>query len=241
MFRFLASLALILSASSAAHALNPVSGEYACGRINNSSLRLDCYEAARYGIDGYAAAACDRMTGAEETVACVRAVSGRSVIREAVLACDRIRSAALTTECLRTIGDQYYSDRDIRVCDGMWSAEETISCFRRLGSSLRPLPPVTRPGGGTPPTVRAETCYVRQTNEWVDGERFFSLVHEWTRRNNRCAVARIHSVPYSGRVYDRDGRRVERESGGLSNSEVDNVLRRNGLRGCEQFSCTETR
>jgi hypothetical protein len=93
--------------------------------------------------------------------------------------------------------------------------------------------------GRRPPTVGSEYCYVSQTNKWVDGDRFFSLVHEWTMRNYRCAVAKIATIPYSGRIYDRDGSRIARERGGLSNSEVDSVLSSYGLWGCERFTCQE--
>lgn len=93
--------------------------------------------------------------------------------------------------------------------------------------------------GNDAPPVRSNSCYVTQLNQWVDGDEFFSKVHEWTVRNRTCAVAKIHSLPYSGRVYDRDGSRVAKESGGLSNSEVDRVLSRYNLWGCERFTCQE--
>lgn len=112
------------------------------------------------------------------------------------------------------------------------------------GIGVDPLyPPYTpgRPGTSRPPTVRGDVCYVRQSGEWVDGDRFFSLAHEYARRHRTCVVARIANVPYSGRIYNRDGSRVARDRGGLSNSEADQIMRTYGLRGCERFSCDERR
>lgn len=252
MIRMILASAIVLFSGTAAYALNPTSGEYVCNRISSSSLRIDCYEAiSRRGIDGYAAALCDRITSSSATVDCVRSAAGRSFVRSAVIACDRITSSSMTVDCLRAISDKYYTESEVRICDGVSSSSGTVDCFRRLGSynggSVIPSYPTNpsypsnpRPGQN-PPSVRGELCYVAQTGEWVDGDEFFSLVNRWVQRNNRCAVAKIATVPYSGRVYDRDGRRVAKEQGGLSNSQVDNVLRSYNLYGCERFTCTETR
>lgn len=118
--------------------------------------------------------------------------------------------------------------------DGGLGFPRTGNGFPRTGGGLG----FPRTGGNGQPTPSGDLCYVRQTSQWVDGSRFFSLAHDWANRNNTCVVAKIASVPYSGRIYDRDGRRVGTSSSGLSNSEVDSVLRSNGLYGCEQFSCT---
>lgn len=110
------------------------------------------------------------------------------------------------------------------------------------GYGLDPWEPgYSRPGSSRPPTVQGQSCYVRQSGEWVEGDRFFSLASEYARRNRTCVIARIATVPYSGRIYNRDGSRVAKDQGGLSNSEVDRILSRYGLRGCERFSCDESR
>lgn len=96
-----------------------------------------------------------------------------------------------------------------------------------------------RRGNHKPPTVGADRCFVPQTRQWVRGERFFSIVHEWAVQNRRCAVGKIATVPHSGRIYDRDGSRVARNRGGLSNSQVDDVLSSHRLHGCERFTCQE--
>lgn len=101
-------------------------------------------------------------------------------------------------------------------------------------------PGIGRPGGGqNPPSVRGELCYVKQTGEWLSGDEFFNKVSNWAKRNNQCAVAKISHVPSSGRIYDRDGSRVAKNRGGLSNSEVQEVLNTFGLRGCERYTCEE--
>lgn len=93
--------------------------------------------------------------------------------------------------------------------------------------------------GSRPPTVDASFCYVSQTGQWVGGDRFFSLAHEHAVANNRCVVARIARESYSARVYDQSGRRIG-SSGGMSNSEVENILSMYGLYGCAKFSCEES-
>lgn len=252
MIRTILAAMIALLGSSVAQALTPVSGDYACNRINNGSLRIECYAAiSRYGVDEYAAGACDRIQNASSTVDCMRTVAGRRFVRSAIIACDRIQNSTTTIDCLSAIADKYYTEREVQICDGISTSYETVSCFRRFGSSnggsvipsypTNPSYPSNPRPGQNPPSVRGELCYVAQTNEWVDGDRFFSLVNNWVQRNNRCAVAKIATVPYSGRVYDRDGRRVAKEQGGLSNSQVDNVLRSYNLYGCERFTCTETR
>jgi len=100
----------------------------------------------------------------------------------------------------------------------------------------RPIPPSS---GQNPPPVKANYCYVQQTGQWVDGDEFFQVVSRWADRNNRCAIARISRVPSSGRVYDRTGRRLGKQYGGLSHSETEEVLRQHRLYGCERFTCTE--
>lgn len=100
----------------------------------------------------------------------------------------------------------------------------------------------TNHGGGShgnPPPVGSDRCWISQTREWVDGDRFFSLVSQWARENRTCAVAKIAFLPSSGRIYDTDGSRVAKERGGMSNSEVDHVLRTHGLYGCERYTCHE--
>lgn len=243
MTRMILAAMIAFLGSSVAHALTPVSGDYACSRINNGSLRVDCYAAASRGVDQYAAGACDRIQNSYDTVACIQTVAGRRFERSAIYACDRISTAQTTIECLRTIAGKRYTEREVQICDGISTAHETISCFQRLGSYNGGGPiytPGPGAGNGNPPSVQGSLCYVKQTNEWVDGDRFFSLVNSWVQRNNRCAVAKIATVPFSGRIYDSNGRRVAKEQGGLSNSQVDDVLRSFGLYNCERFTCTET-
>lgn len=110
-----------------------------------------------------------------------------------------------------------------------------------FGGGLDPYDPGFNRPGSRPPTVQGERCYVSQSREWVDGDRFFSLASEYARRHRTCVVAKIATVPYSGRIYNRDGSRVAKDQGGLSNSEVDRILSRYGLWGCERFSCEQTR
>lgn len=188
-------------------------------------------------------------------LSCLQKVAGNYYDSRAVALCQRLVTSGYTStglSCLDTIANRSY-DFGLEICSTMLnngSTSAAISCLQQNGrpvsGPIRPVYPVdpvypSNPNPGNPPPVQGELCFVAQTGEWVDGDRFFSLVNSWVQRNNRCAVAKIATVPFSGRVYDSTGRRVAKEQGGLSNSQVDDVLRRYGLYGCERFTCTQTR
>ena len=235
--------AICVLASAQVYALTPVSPEFACGRLSSDSLKLSCF-AAIYGkqVSSMGAAACDRMNDSYDTLNCMTIVASGYVNDAAVEACDRISDATQKNPCLAAIVNKSYTAGEVSICDGMTTAQATTACFQQFGTSVytRPVYPTypTYPTRPTYPTYSpaSEKCYVKQTNELLDRESFFSRVSQWSQRHNQCAVAKIATVASSGRIYNIHGSRV---GTGLSNSETDLALSALGWYGCQRFTCEQ--
>lgn len=78
---------------------------------------------------------------------------------------------------------------------------------------------------------------MKQTGEVIEINKFYNHISQWASQHKQCAVAKIAKVPNASRIYNTDGSRVAKELGGLSNTQLEEVIEQSGLTGCKRFSC----
>ena len=238
---FLSSL--LIFAGFNALAANSMSGEAACNRINNSSTRAQCLQVvySSHRMDKYAVGACDRIDDGYKTLKCIETIANRSFEYAAIEACDRINDPQVTIQCLNAIGDKSFTRSEIQNCDSEVNAYRTVQCFEMSGRSSndpRPRPPIPSPHPRpNPPTPSGDQCYVRQLGRNMDGAEFFEYASRTARHQRTCVVANLSFESYSHRIYNSYGERVAKSQGGMSNRDVERVLRNNNLYGCKNLTC----
>lgn len=68
-------------------------------------------------------------------------------------------------------------------------------------------------------------------------DQFFSRASQRAQQSSRCVIAKVSYQASSGRIYGRNGARIAKERGGLSNNEVDQVVSQYGLYNCLRMTC----
>lgn len=228
-----------------------------CDSFIYSSDKLTCLDIVRGGyFQNSALDTCRTQVYSSDKLSCLRSIKNNSYDNDALSVCNSMIYGSDKTSCMSIIKNRSYNSYELNTCRSMIYTSDKLACLKRIGSyssyptypnepnypnypNYPSYPPVGNGGNDRPPRVESDRCYVRQIGRVVSGDEFFSYVHEKAQKNRTCAVAKIAYVPNSGRIYDRDGSRVAKSRGGLSNNEVDQVLRSYGLYGCERYTCDQ--